>query len=284
VFDLIIKNEPVVRLSVFLGVFIAVALWEAAAPRRTRSLARWARWPSNIGIVALNTVVMRLLFPVAAVGVAVAASGAGWGLMNMVSLPLWLEAVIAVVILDFVIYLQHVMVHAVPLLWRLHRMHHADLDYDVTTGARFHPIEIVLSMVIKLATVTALGASPIAVILFEVLLNATAMFNHGNIRLPSALDGFLRLLVVTPDMHRVHHSVVVSEANSNFGFNLPWWDRLFGTYKAQPEAGHVGMTIGIDAFRDPADQRLDKMLLQPFRKGNRGYAINRFGQDVVEKD
>jgi len=273
-FDSILEFEPIIRLAFFLGVFALVALWEAVVPRRPRSLSRWVRWPSNLGIVALNTVVLRLLFPVAAVAMAINASASGWGLFNLIQLPLWLEALLAVVILDGAIYLQHVMVHAVPALWRLHRMHHADLDYDVTTGARFHPLEIVLSMLIKLAVVAVLGASPVAVIVFEVMLNATAMFNHGNIRLPQALDGVLRMLIVTPDMHRVHHSVIASEANSNFGFSLPWWDRLFGTYRAQPEAGHDGMTIGINSFREPQEQRLDKMLLQPFREGGQGYSIN----------
>ena len=283
-FDTILENEPTIRLSFFLGVFIVIALWEAAAPCRPRSLGRLMRWPSNLGIVALNTVVIRLLFPVAAVGLAVQVSGAGWGLLNQVDLPLWLEVILAVVLLDAAIYLQHVMFHAVPALWRLHRMHHADMDYDVTTGARFHPIEIVLSMVIKLAVVTVLGASPVAVIIFEVLLNATAMFNHGNIRLNLALDGILRLFVVTPDMHRVHHSVIPSEANSNFGFNMPWWDRLFGTYKAQPAAGHDDMTIGINVFREPEDQRLDKMLMQPFRDGAHGYVINAARGDQQKTD
>ncbi len=284
-FDAILQSEPVIRLSFFLGVFAVVAVWESAAPRRTRFLSRWRRWPSNLGIVVLNTVVLRLLFPVAGVGVALAASASGWGLFHLIDLPLWLEALLAVALLDAAIYLQHVMFHAVPVLWRLHRMHHADLDYDVTTGARFHPLEIILSMGIKLAVVASLGASPVAVILFEVLLNATAMFNHGNIRLATAFDAFLRLIVVTPDMHRVHHSVVPAEANSNFGFNLPWWDRLFGTYRAQPEAGHEGMDIGINDFRDPSEQRLDKMLLQPLRQGGLGYAINarRTGKARPEK-
>jgi sterol desaturase/sphingolipid hydroxylase (fatty acid hydroxylase superfamily) len=179
--------------------------------------------------------------------------------------------------LDFVIYLQHVMVHAVPALWRLHRMHHADLDFDVTTGARFHPIEIVLSMGIKLATVAVLGAPPLAVLIFEVLLNGTAMFNHGNIRLPLGLDRWLRLLVVTPDMHRVHHSILPGETNSNFGFNLPWWDRLFGTYRAQPREGHEGMTIGIEQFRQPGDTWLHRLLIQPFVGETGEYSITRFG-------
>lgn len=271
----LLENEPTVRLSAFVIVFAVIALWETAAPRLQRSHSRWRRWPSNLGIVALNTVVVRVLFPVAAVGVAVAASDSGWGLLNIVDLPVWLEVLIAVVVLDLAIYLQHVMVHAVPLLWRLHRMHHTDLDYDVTTGARFHPIEIVLSMVIKLAVISAIGASPVAVIIFEVMLNGTAMFNHGNIRLPLSVDRIIRFIFVTPDMHRVHHSVIVAETNSNFGFSLSVWDRLFGTYLDQPSLGHDNMTIGIEAFREPGDLRLDKMLLQPFVGSDGGYAINR---------
>jgi sterol desaturase/sphingolipid hydroxylase (fatty acid hydroxylase superfamily) len=199
------------------------------------------------------------------VGLALLGEARGWGLLNTLALPDWLSLALAVLLLDLVIYLQHVMFHAVPALWRLHRMHHADLDLDVTTGARFHPIEILLSMGLKLAAVAALGAPALAVLVFEVLLNATAMFNHANLKIPVALDRVLRWVIVTPDMHRVHHSVVPRETNSNFGFNLPWWDRLLGTYRAQPAAGHEAMTIGLEAFRAPRDLRLDRMLVQPFR-------------------
>jgi sterol desaturase/sphingolipid hydroxylase (fatty acid hydroxylase superfamily) len=234
------------------------------------------RWTSNLGIVVLNTLLLRLVFPLAAAGMAAFAATNGWGLLNHFQVPVWLAVPIAVVAMDFVIWLQHVMVHAVPALWRLHRVHHADLDYDVTTGSRFHPIEIGLSMLIKFATITVLGPPVLAVVIFEVLLNATAMFNHGNIRLPGSLDRVLRWFVVTPDMHRVHHSIDDDESNSNFGFNLPWWDRLFGTYKDQPRAGHVAMTIGIRGHRDPNEvARLDGMLLLPFRGEVEGYAINR---------
>ena len=199
----------------------------------------------------------------------------GWGLFNNLELPAALAIVVSAIALDLLIYLQHVMFHAVPALWRLHRMHHADLDIDVTTGARFHPIEIVLSMLIKLAAVAVLGAPAVAVVIFEVLLNATAMFNHANLRLPEGVDRFLRLVVVTPDMHRVHHSIVPAETNSNFGFNLPWWDRLLGTYRAQPAAGHEAMTIGIEQFRTPKDLRLDRLLVQPFLGEVGDYPINR---------
>jgi sterol desaturase/sphingolipid hydroxylase (fatty acid hydroxylase superfamily) len=275
--EFILANEPAVRLSCFLGVFALVEIFEALAPRRARGLSRLARWPHNIGIVVLNTVVLRLAFPTAAVGVALIAEANGWGLLNLVALPFWLAVALSVAALDCAIYLQHVMFHAVPALWRLHRMHHADLDFDVTTGARFHPIEILLSMAIKLAVVAALGPPALGVLVFEVLLNATAMFNHGNLALPIGFDSMLRLVVVTPDMHRVHHSALAHEANSNFGFNLPWWDRLFGTYRAQPQAGHEAMTIGLTEFREPAEQRLDKMLAQPFRGPVGDYPINRRG-------
>ena len=271
----ILAIEPTIRLGFFLGVFAIMAGWEALLPRRARGVSRWIRWPSNLGIVAVNTLLLRVLIPTAAVGLALAGEARGWGLLNALALPYWLSVVLAVVLLDLAIYLQHVMFHAVPALWRLHRMHHADLDFDVTTGARFHPIEILLSMALKLGVVAALGAPALAVLVFEVLLNATAMFNHANARLPERLDRVLRWIVVTPDMHRVHHSVVPRETNSNFGFNLPWWDRLLGTYRAQPAAGHTAMTIGLEQFRDQGDLRLDRMLVQPFR-GEAGHvSINR---------
>jgi sterol desaturase/sphingolipid hydroxylase (fatty acid hydroxylase superfamily) len=280
--ETLLNNEPAIRLGFFFGIVAGVALWEFAAPRRTRTFSRIRRWPNNLGIVALNTVVLRVLFPTAAVGLALTAETGGWGLFNNIGLPVWLEAIAAVILLDFAIYLQHVMFHAVPALWRLHRMHHADLDFDVTTGARFHPIEIILSMGIKFMVVAALGPAAVAVLVFEVLLNATAMFNHGNVRLPIGLDRVLRWIVVTPDMHRVHHSIVVRETNSNFGFNLPWWDRLFGTYRAQPAAGHEDMTIGIEQFRDGRELWLDRLLVQPFHGPASGYPIGREGDGRAE--
>ena len=272
----VLAHEPAVRLGFFVGVFAVVALWEVVAPRRSLTVSKALRWTSNLALVALNTALLRLAFPLAAAGVAAFGVANGWGLLNHFQVPFWIAVPVAVVAMDFVIWLQHVMVHAVPALWRLHRVHHADLDYDVTTGTRFHPIEIGLSMLIKLATITVLGPPVLAVVIFEVLLNATAMFNHGNIRLPAALDRVLRWLVVTPDMHRVHQSVEDDETNSNFGFNLPWWDRLFGTYRDQPRAGHQAMTIGIRGHRDAhAVIRLDGMLLLPFRGAVDGSAINR---------
>jgi sterol desaturase/sphingolipid hydroxylase (fatty acid hydroxylase superfamily) len=272
----VLANEPLIRVGFFFGVFALVALWELASPRRALQLTRRQRWTANLGIVLLNTVIVRLLFPAAAVGMAALSVDKGWGLLNNFNVPFWLAVPLAVVAMDFVIWLQHVMVHAVPALWRLHRVHHADLDYDLTTGARFHPLEIVLSMGIKFATIVLLGAPVLAVVIFEVLLSACAMFNHGNIRLPAALDRALRWFLVTPDMHRVHHSVEDDESNSNFGFNLTWWDRLFGTYREQPRAGQLGMTIGIHGHTDPHEvARLPGMLMLPFKGAITDYAINR---------
>jgi sterol desaturase/sphingolipid hydroxylase (fatty acid hydroxylase superfamily) len=269
-------HEATIRLSFFLGIFAVMALWEVLAPRRVLTLSKAVRWVNNLGLVAFNTLLLRLLFPAAAVGMAAFAAEQGWGLLNYYPIPLWLAIPIAVTAMDFVIWLQHVMVHAVPALWRLHRVHHADLDYDLTTGARFHPIEIILSMLIKFATIMVLGPPMVAVILFEIILNGMAMFNHGNVSLPPLLDRVLRWLIVTPDMHRVHHSVEDDETNSNFGFNLSWWDRLFGTYRDQPRAGHDAMTIGIRGYRQPREVSwLPGMLALPFRGRITGYAINR---------
>ena len=241
-----------------------------------RALTRPRRWSANLGLVVLNTVVLRVLFPAAAVGMASFAAAQGWGALHYFAVPYGWGVLGSVLVLDLCIWLQHVMVHAVPILWRVHRVHHADLDFDVTTGARFHPLEIVLSMLIKFAVIVALGPPVLAVVIFEVLLNATSMFNHANVRLPERLDRVLRWFVVTPDMHRVHHSAEEDETNSNFGFNLPWWDRLFGTYRAQPRAGHEGATIGIHTFRDPRQcAGLGGMLRLPFVGPVAGYAINR---------
>lgn len=271
----LLAHEPLIRLAVFAGILALMAGLEAWLPRRQRSAGRWLRWPSNLGVVVVDSLVVRLVFPTAAVGLALALEGRGVGLLPWLSVPQPLAILLAVVLLDLAIYLQHVMFHAVPALWRLHRMHHADLDFDVTTGLRFHPVEILLSMVVKLMVVVALGAPAVAVLVFEVLLNATAMFNHANLRLPERLDRLLRLVLVTPDMHRVHHSVVPRETNSNFGFNLAVWDRIFGTYRAQPAAGHEAMTIGIEQFRDPRELRLDRMLTQPLREDDRAYPLGR---------
>jgi sterol desaturase/sphingolipid hydroxylase (fatty acid hydroxylase superfamily) len=274
--EFITSNEAPIRLAFFFGVFVTIALWELLSPKRALTVSKAVRWANNLGIVVINTVILRLIFPAAAVGVAAFTSSQGWGLLNHFHVPYVVAIILSVIAMDFIIYLQHVMVHAVPALWRLHRVHHADLDYDVTTGARFHPIEIILSMLIKFATIVVLGPPIIAVIIFEILLNATAMFNHGNIHIPKGIDRVVRWFIVTPDMHRVHHSVEDDEANSNFGFSLPWWDRLFGTYRDQPRGGHIDMTIGIHKFRDPKQvDQLPGMLALPFVGKITGYAINR---------
>lgn len=262
---LVTSNEAVIRLSAFLGVFIIVALWEFVAPRRQLTVSKAARWLTNVCITVLDSLLLRLIFSAGAVGVAFFASEKGVGLFNLLALPEWLEVAASVIILDLLIYAQHVVFHLTPLLWRLHMVHHTDLDLDVTSGARFHPLEIVLSMMIKTVAVLLLGAPAQAVLVFEVLLNATSMFNHGNIRLPLPVDRLVRLLIVTPDMHRVHHSVLVKETNSNYGFSLSIWDRLFRTYTPQPREGHDGMTIGLSRFREFSRLRLLDLLALPFR-------------------
>lgn len=274
--NFIATYETTIRLGAFFGIFSVMALWELLAPRRVLTQSKSARWMNNIALVIVNTVVVRIVFPTAAIGVAAYATEQQWGLFNQVNSPAWLAVIVSVVLLDGLIYMQHVMFHAVPAFWRLHRVHHADMDFDVTTGARFHTIEIVLSMLIKFAAILLLGPPLAAVVIFEVLLNATSMFNHSNVRLPLGLDRVLRVFIVTPDMHRVHHSHYAHETNSNFGFSLSLWDRLFGTYRAQPDDGHENMVIGIDTFRDSKQCiPLYRLLLMPFWGTVTDYAINR---------
>lgn len=274
--DFILTHEISIRLIAFFAVFILMGYWEILAPRRQLLFSKLTRWLNNLGLLALNSLLLRLIFPAAAVGMASFAADRGWGLFNAVELPAWFSLVASIVLLDLTIYLQHVMVHAVPALWRLHRVHHADPDYDLTTGARFHPIEIILSMLIKFTAIAALGTPVAAVIIFETVLNGMAMFNHGNVGLPGWLDRPVRWLLVTPDMHRIHHSVEADETNSNFGFNLSIWDRLMGTYREQPRLGHQEMRIGLDSIRDPQrTTRLPGMLMIPFRGGDDNYSINR---------
>ncbi len=272
----LVTHEAALRLAAFAGVALVMALWEWRAPRRPLQLPRRQRWTANLGLVVLDSLLVRLVAPAAALGVAALAEARGWGLFHVLAVPGWLAFGASVVILDFVIWLQHVMVHAIPLLWRIHRVHHADLDYDFSTGVRFHPLEILLSLGIKFAAIVLLGPPLAAVVTFEILLNVMALFNHGNVGLPPRLERVLRWLVVTPDMHRVHHSWEDDEANSNFGFNLSLWDRLFGTYRAAPRAGQQGMTLGIRHYRDPRQvDRLPGLLWLPFRGRITGYAINR---------
>ena len=263
--NFLLVNENTIRLGVFLGMFAIMAAWEIVGAKRPQTLTRSHRWPHNILLVVVNTVLMRMIFPVFPLGIALWASLEGWGLFNLIALPTLLEVILGVVLLDLAIYAQHVVFHKVPVLWRLHRMHHADTEIDVTTGSRFHPIEIALSLIIKMVLIAALGAPAAAVIIFEVILNGAAMFNHANVKLPEPVDRVIRWVLVTPDMHRVHHSDIVEETDSNYGFNLSCWDRIFGTYTDQPRQGHLGMTIGLSIFRATEEARLDKLLTQPFR-------------------
>ena len=267
--NFILEHEPLIRFCFFFGILVLMAMWELLAPRRPLTTSKASRWISNLGIVAIDTLAVRLILSAQAAGMALFVEAHGWGILNNVVLPPWMKIILGVLGLDLIIYLQHAMFHALPLFWRLHRMHHTDLDFDVTTGIRFHPLEILLSMGIKMAAVAVLGPSAVAVVLFEVLLNATSMFNHGNVRLPAQIDRVLRLFVVTPEMHRVHHSVVIKEYNSNFGFNFPWWDRLMGTYQSQPMRGHEGMTIGLSQYRDPSRLTLPWLLILPFFKSGK---------------
>lgn len=271
--DRLLANEPLVRLGFFVGILVLMAVWEVAAPRRRREIPRLLRWTNNVALVVLDAALVRVAFPIVAVGLALLAAEEGWGLLNVMGASFLPALVVSFLVLDLAIYLQHVMFHAVPALWRVHRVHHADLEFDVTTGLRFHPVEILLSMGIKLGVVIALGPPAIAVLVFEVLLNGTSMFNHSNIRIPLRVDRILRWIVVTPDMHRVHHSIHEHEANSNFGFNLPWWDRLLGTYTPQPRDTHEGMIVGVDQFRTRRDLWIDRMLVQPLRGETGAYPI-----------
>ncbi len=257
--------EQLVRLGAFVGVLAAIGAWEVLAPRRARLHPRRVRWSGNLGLVAVNVLVVRLAFPVAAVGFAALAAERGWGLLNAFDIPFWIAFGLSLLALDMAIYLQHVMFHAVPILWRLHRVHHADPDFDVTTGARFHPVEILLSMLVKFAAIAVIGAPAAAVLAFEVLLNACAMFNHGNVAIPGAVDRALRRVIVTPDMHRIHHSMEMAETNSNYGFNLAWWDRLFGTYRAEASLPQERMRIGVEGITgDDRAVTLPGMLAIPF--------------------
>ena len=275
--EFVTNHIATIRLAFFFGILLIIGLFEILAPRRRLTTSKASRWFGNLGVVVISTVLLRVVFPITAVQLAFWTDQKGWGIFNTLDLPYWTVVVVSIILLDFIIYVQHVMFHAIPTLWRFHMMHHADLDYDLTTGIRFHPIEILISMVIKFGAIVVLGAPALAVVLFEIILNGMAMFNHGNFYLPLGLDRVLRGFVVTPDFHRVHHSVFPSETNSNYGFNLSWWDRIMGTYRAQPRMGHDGMTIGLNQFRDPSRLTLLWMLILPFVGKLGSYPINRRG-------
>jgi sterol desaturase/sphingolipid hydroxylase (fatty acid hydroxylase superfamily) len=261
-----IDYEIPIRIGCFLAIFVGMAVLELLSPRRIPTTSKTIRWFNNLSIHALNSIMVRGLFPVIPITMAVLAAEGGWGLLNQYILPGWQAIIVSVIALDFIIYLQHVAFHTVPLFWRLHMVHHADLDIDLTTGIRFHPVEITLSLIIKLAAVAILGAPPLAVLIFEVVLNGTSLFSHGNVHMPGRVDRILRLFLVTPDMHRVHHSVIMRETNTNFGFNLSWWDRILGTYQEQPSEGHKGMTIGLGYFRDSNQLSLPWLLVLPLTR------------------
>lgn len=260
----VLAYEPTIRLSVFIGLFVIFAWSEWLRPRRPLTVPKSTRWFTNIAIVVIDSALVRILFPAAAVGIAFWAQGEGYGLFNMISVPVWVAGLASIILLDFAVWLSHLLSHKIPIIWRLHRMHHSDRDFDVSTAIRFHPIEIIVSMIYKVAWVIALGAPAWSVILFEIILNGVAMFNHSNTKLPLAVDRILRLIIVTPDMHRVHHSTNPDETDSNYGFNFPFWDRLFGTYIDQPELGHDEMEIGLAAWRDERPNRLGWSLSVPF--------------------
>lgn len=264
--EAILSFEPAIRLGAFLGVFVVMALWESLVPQRTRTLPRSFRWLNNLGLLVVGNLALRAALPLLAVGTAVIAHDKGWGLFNVLETPLWASTAASVILLDLAIYFQHVVFHKVPALWVLHRVHHSDTNLDVSTALRFHPFEIILSLIVKMAIIMLLGAPPLGVLIFEILLNATAMFNHANVKLPRPVDAILRGIIVTPDMHAVHHSIEQRESNSNFGFNLSVWDRLFGTYLEAPANGNAGLIIGLRVFRSARDNRLDRLLLQPFRR------------------
>jgi sterol desaturase/sphingolipid hydroxylase (fatty acid hydroxylase superfamily) len=259
------SSDTLIRLGFFSGAFIVLASLETAFPRRRRQISRGRRWPSNIGLSVLNQLFIRIVLPISTVALAISVEQNQWGLFGQLDFAHWFEVLAAILILDLAIYCQHRAYHAVPVLWRLHRMHHADLEFDVTTGIRFHPLSVLLSALIKLTVVVAIGPAPVAVLIFEVILNMTSLFNHSNLNIPYIAERSLRFLVVTPDMHRVHHSSNSSESDRNFGFNFPWWDHLFGSYQGQPGAGHHDMQIGLQQFREERELRLGRLLTQPFR-------------------
>ena len=266
---LTLDHQSFIRIVAFLGIFLFMAAWEVVAPRRVLRVSKHTRWFNNVSITVLNSLVGRYLFFLTATGLALSAQAQGWGILNYLNVPSLAAGVISIVLLDLAIYAQHVIFHKIRFFWFFHGMHHTDLDIDVTTGARFHPVEIAVSLIIKMGLIILLGIPAWSFLLFEILLNGTSMFNHSNVRVNTKVDRFLRLILVTPDMHRVHHSVIIREHDSNFGFNLPWWDRIFGTYKDQPAAGHDDMVIGLANFRDPKGLTLLRLFSLPFVKGRK---------------
>ncbi|MBI3374424.1 MAG: sterol desaturase family protein [Betaproteobacteria bacterium] len=273
--SLLLEHEPAIRLGSFLGSFVLLAVWELFAPRRAPETSKLIRWTNNLALAIVNILMVRVLFPLAAVALAVFVNQRGTGFLNMIPVPYPLAIVASLLAFDLAVYMVHLAFHTAPVLWRMHRVHHADLDFDVATAVRFHPLQMVLSTLIKFAVILVLGTPVLAVLVFEAVFHALLLFNHANVHIPPAMDRVLRWFVVTPDMHRVHHSVRSAETDSNFGFALPWWDRLFGTYRAEPAAGHERMTIGIGHFCAQRDFWLDRLLLNPFLDERSSRAANR---------
>jgi sterol desaturase/sphingolipid hydroxylase (fatty acid hydroxylase superfamily) len=273
--ELFFEYESIIRLGSFLGIFALLAIWEIVSPKRQLTHLRPFRWLSNFGLIVVSSILVRFVFPTAAVGIAILVEKNHWGFLYYFELPFTLHFIAAFMLMDLSIYFQHVMFHSLPMFWRFHRVHHSDLDCDITTGLRFHPFEILLSMLIKFLTIAAFGIPVLAVVIFEIILNAASMFTHSNIRIPEKIEPVLRLFIVTPDMHRIHHSINENETNSNFGFFISLWDRIFGTYIGQPEAGHTNMQIGLDEFREPKWQDLRWLIYLPFVSKIKGYAINK---------
>ncbi len=263
--EFFMQHQQEFRLGIFAAALLIFMMLENIFPRRKKSLPLITHYLNNLSLSVVNSVLVKVLFPLGVFSFTLFLEKKEWGLFYLINLPAWLEIFIAIVLLDLLIYFQHVIFHKVPVLWRLHRVHHADVDLDVSSGVRFHPIEILLSMLIKMLTVMLLGVSPIAVMMFEIILNATAMFNHSNLRFPLGVDAIIRKILVTPDMHRIHHSIIRKECDSNYGFNVSWWDRLFRTYTALPQDGHLGMTLGLNDFRQKHDQQVHHLLMQPFK-------------------
>lgn len=272
-------SEAAVRMTVWIIIFAVMAVWEVVAPRRVLVAGKANRWFANLVIACFNVILVRLVFPIVPVALATLAGAKGWGLLNRFDAPAWIEFVMAIVILDLATYLRHFMYHVLPPLWRLHLVHHADRDVDVSTGLRYHPLEVIISFLVRMSVVSVIGPDPAAVAVYEILLNGMVMFNHGNVRVPAGIDAILRSVAVTPDMHRVHHSEVIGETNSNFGFVLSWWDRLVGTYRAEPAAGHEDMAIGLGQYRDSAGLTLPKLIILPAIADTGGYDINRRGPE-----
>ena len=265
----ILDSEVYIRLGFFLGVFAVMALWELAAPRKALSTSKITRWFINLSITFLNPVSLRLVFPLPATGLALMAKEKNWGIFNILEIDYWTAGLLTIILLDLTIYFQRLLFHHVRIFWKFHMVHHTDINIDVTTGARFHPLEIILSMGIKMIVVVLLGAPAWSVLVFEIVINGTSMFNHSNAFIPLPVDRALRKFIVTPDFHRVHHSVLLHESNSNFGFSLSLWDRIFGTYQDQPRAGHKGMSIGLSDFREANRLTLPYILALPFIRKRR---------------